>query len=241
MTGSPSSVWKQLTSRLKRVDAKSAAATLDAWLLRHGWLLVLALAVIYYAQYYRSGMNLSGEGGTAAVIALRLLEGQRPIADTFLGYNVMWFYPVVWLFKIVGPSYVALRVYFFVICGCSGLLAFFTLRRATRLGVLSVGVAALIVLIPGMIFRNYMPFLGLLNMYLLLQAYVFRHRSARARLIWMAIAGWGLALPISSVSTWGCFLPSSWQGWRSWRRYSSRDGFSIGSPFLLSGRCWRLQ
>lgn len=194
MTGTPSSPWKQLSSRLARVEARSTAVALDGWLVRHGWLLVLALAVIYYAQYYRSGMNLSGEGGTAAVIALRLLDGQRPIADTFLGYNVMWFYPVVGLFKVVGPSYVALRIYFFVICTLSGLLAFFTLRRATGLGVLSVGVAALVVLIPGMIFRNYMPFLGLLNLYLLLQAYVFRQRSPFVRLIWMVIAGLGLGL-----------------------------------------------
>ncbi len=194
MTGTPQSAWKQFTSRLTRVDGRAAAGALDGWLVRHGWLLVLALAFIYYAQYYRSGMNLSGEGGTAAVIALRLLEGQRPIADTFLGYNVLWFYPVVWLFKVVGPSYVALRIYFFVICTCSGLLAFFTLRRATGLGVLSVGVAALVVMIPGMIFRNYMPFLGLLNMYLLLQAYVFRHKSPRVRLFWMVVAGLGLGL-----------------------------------------------
>ncbi len=101
---------------------------------------------------------------------------------------------MVWLFKVVGPSYVALRIYFFVICTCSGLLAFFTLRRATGRGVLSVGVAALVVLIPGMIFRNYMPFLGLLNMYLLLQGYVFRHGSPRTRLLWMAGAGFGLGL-----------------------------------------------
>jgi hypothetical protein len=194
MIGAPQPIWKQLVSRIGRVDARSAAVTADGWLARHGWLLVLALAALYYAQYYRSGLNLSGEGGTAAVIALRLLEGQRPIADTFLGYNVMWFYPVVGLFKVVGPSYVALRIFFFAICTCSGLLAFFTLRRATGLGVLSVGVAFLVVLIPGMIFRNYMPFLGLLNIYLLLQAYVFQQKSSGRQLLWMVMAGLGLGL-----------------------------------------------
>lgn len=194
MTGLPSLLWKRISSRIAHLDARSAAASVDGVLARHGWLLVLLMAVVYYAQYYRSGLNLSGEGGTAAVIALRLLDGQRPIADTFLGYNVMWFYPVVWLFQVVGPSYVALRIYFFVICTCSGLLAFFTMRRATGRGFLSVGVAALIVLIPGMIFRNYMPFLGLLNMYLFLQAYVFRHKAPAFRLVLMAAAGAGLGL-----------------------------------------------
>ena len=70
-------------------------------------------AVIYYACYYRSGLNFSGEGGTVAIVALRLLDGQRPIVDTFLGYNVMWFYPVVWLFQLTGPDYTALRIFFF--------------------------------------------------------------------------------------------------------------------------------
>lgn len=228
MTGAPQSMWTKLASRIGRLDARSAAVAADAWLVRHGWLLVLALAILYYAQYYRSGMNLSGEGGTAAVIALRLLEGQRPIADTFLGYNVMWFYPVVWLFKVVGPSYVALRIFFFAICTCSGLLAFFTLRRATRLGVLSVGVAALVVLIPGMIFRNYMPFLGLLNIYLLLQAYVFQQKSVGRQILWMVSAGLGVGLTYLIRVDLGLFFTIIMLG------------LGILAPVILPGKVLRL-
>lgn len=227
MTGLPSPLWKRISSRITHPETRSAAAAVDGVLARHGWLLILLLAVVYYAQYYRSGLNLSGEGGTAAVIALRLLEGQRPIADTFLGYNVMWFYPVVWLFQFVGPSYVALRIYFFVICTCSGLLAFFTMRRATGRGFLSVGVAALIVLIPGMLFRNYMPFLGLLNMYLLLQAYVFRREASASRLVWMVVAGAGLGLTYLIRVDLGLFFTIIMLG------------LAVLGPFVFSGRPWQ--
>ena len=92
---------------------------------------VAIFAAIYYSLYYRSGLNFSGEGGTVAIVALRLLDGQRPIVDTFLGYNVMWFYPVAWLFKLTGPDYTALRLFFFAICTVTGLLAFFIVRRVT--------------------------------------------------------------------------------------------------------------
>jgi len=33
--------------------------------------------------------------------------------ETFLGYNVLWFFPVAGLFEITGPSYLVLRWYFF--------------------------------------------------------------------------------------------------------------------------------
>ncbi len=53
------------------------------------WLLT-GFAIVYYSLYVTAGLNLGGEGGTAGVVAMRLLAGQRPIVDTFLGYNVLW-------------------------------------------------------------------------------------------------------------------------------------------------------
>jgi hypothetical protein len=167
---------------------------IDQWLARYGWLLLIGFAILYYGQYYRSGLNLGGEGGTDAVIALRLMEGQRPIVDTFLGYNVMWFYPITWLFHLTGPNYIALRLFFFSLCTVSGVLAFLVLRGSSKSGVLAVLISGIVVVIPGMLFRNYMPFLGMLNMYLLLQAYVFRHRSSRIRIAWIIASGLGLGL-----------------------------------------------
>ena len=165
-------------------------STLKTW----GALGVAVFAAIYYACYYRSGLNFSGEGGTVALVALRLLDGQRPIVDTFLGYNVMWFYPVVWLFQLTGPDYTALRVFFFLLCTATGVLAFFVVRRVTGSGWYSVLAALGPVLIPGMLFRNYMAFLAMLNMLALLQAYVFEQPTKRRQILWMTGAGAVLGL-----------------------------------------------
>jgi hypothetical protein len=159
-----------------------------------GVLGVAIFAVIYYALYYRSGLNFSGEGGTIAIVALRLLDGQRPIVDTFLGYNVMWFYPIAWLFQLTGPDYTALRIFFFAVCTTTGVLAFFVVRRVTGSGWFSMLAASGPVLIPGMLFRNYMAFLVMLNMLALLQAYVFEQPTKRRQLLWMAGAGAVLGL-----------------------------------------------
>ena len=155
---------------------------------------VAAFAVLYYALYYRSGLNFSGEGGTVAIVAMRLLDGQRPIVDTFLGYNVMWFYPVAGLFQLTGPDYTALRIFFFALCTTTGVLAFFVVRRLTGSGWFSVVGALGPVLIPGMIFRNYMAFLAMLNMLALLEAYVFEQPTRRKQILWMAAAGFALGL-----------------------------------------------
>jgi hypothetical protein len=170
--------WVRLESRLK------------TW----GGLIVAIFAVIYYSLYYRSGINFSGEGGTVALVAMRLLEGQRPIVDTFLGYNVMWFYPVAWLFQLVGPDYTALRMFFFGLCMTTGVMAFFIARRVTGSGWFSILAAMGPVLIPGMIFRNYMAFLAMLNMLVMLQAYVFEQTTKLRQIFWMAAAGVSLGL-----------------------------------------------
>lgn len=161
---------------------------------RWGALVVVLFAAVYYGQYYRSGLNLGGEGGTVALYAMRLMDGHRPFVDTFLGYNVMWFYPVAWLFEITGPNYIALRLYFFAICTATGLLAFFVARRISGKGWFGVLAALGPVLIPGMLFRNYMGFLAMLNMLTLLQAYVFDQPTAMRRWLWTGAAGLALGL-----------------------------------------------
>lgn len=181
--------WPALVARGRALCTRENFQAVDAWLARYGVYILLAFALLYYGQYYRSGLNFGGEGGTAGVIALRLMEGQRPIVDTFLGYNVMWFYPIVGLFYLFGPDYVALRLFFFAICTLGGILAFLTVRRSTHSGLYALLVSSLVILIPGMLFRNYMPFLGLVNMYCLLQAYVFAQPSRRRTALWMVVAG----------------------------------------------------
>ena len=174
-----------------RFFARGADRFARAW----GPLLLLGLAVVYYGQYYRSGLNLGGEGGTTAVLAMRLGEGWLPIKDTFLGYNVLWFWPVTWLFEVTGPNYITLRVYFFTLGWLAAVLGFFVVRRVTGLGLYALGVGALIVLIPGMLFRNYMGLLPLLCAWVLLHAFVFPPRPGWRRWAWFA--GAGLALGVT--------------------------------------------
>jgi len=122
------------------------------------------------------------------------MSGQRPIVDTFLGYNVLWFFPVAGLFEITGPSYLALRWYFFAFCIASGLLTYFVVHGYTRNAWYSAIPAVMVILVPGMLFRNYMPFLGILNAFLLTRAFVMRRESRWKSLAWMLAAGAGLGV-----------------------------------------------
>lgn len=157
------------------------------------WLLA-GIAVVYYSLYANAGLNLGGEGGTAGVVAMRLMAGQRPLADTFLGYNVMWFFPVAGLFELTGPNYLALRWYFFAFCTASGLLTYFVVHGYTRSAWYSALPAIMVILVPGMLFRNYMPFLGALNALLLTRAFVMRRESPRKTFAWVLAAGAGVGI-----------------------------------------------
>ena len=166
-------------------------AKLHRWWLP--WLL-LAIAVAYYSTYALSGLDLGGEGGTTAVIAQRLLEGQRPFVDTFLGYNVLWFYPLVWLFQIFGPNFTVVRIFFFVLSIITALLAYRTVRRVSGSVVLAFGCALVLILIPGIQFRNYLGLLGVGNLAALLEAFGLPQRSPKHRLIWIVVAAFAIAL-----------------------------------------------
>ena len=157
------------------------------------WLL-LAIAIAYYATYALSGLDLGGEGGTTAVIAQRLLEGQRPFLDTYLGYNLLWFYPIVWLFKTFGPNFTLVRIFFFVLSILTGLLAYRTVRRITHSGLLAFGCALILILIPGIQFRNYLGLLGVANLAALLEAFGLPHGSSRERVLWIALSALAIAV-----------------------------------------------
>jgi hypothetical protein len=157
------------------------------------WLL-LGIAIAYYAIYALSGLDLGGEGGTTAVYAQRLLEGQRPFVDTFLGYNLLWFYPIVWLFQIFGPNFTLVRIFFFVLSILTGMLAYRTVRRVTHSDLLAFGCALVLILVPGIQFRNYLGLLGVANLAALLEAFGLPHRSQRERLVWIAVAALAIAL-----------------------------------------------
>jgi len=200
-----------------------------------GPLLLVVVAAFYYAQYYRSGLNLGGEGGTVAVNAIRLNEGWLPIKDTTLNYNVLWFYPVAWLFKLTGPDYIALRVYFFALCLVAGVLGFLIVRRVTGLGWYALAVGLLIVAIPGMLFRNYMGLLPLLNAWVLLHAFVLGSRSGPWRWLSFAVAGLVLGLTFLVRIDVGTFFSVIYAGLVGLYPVGVRGEFWKRLPVALGG------
>ena len=157
------------------------------------WLL-LGIAIAYYSAYALSGLDLGGEGGTTAVIAQRLLEGQRPFVDTALGYNVLWFYPLVWLFQIFGLNFTLVRIFFFGLSIITALLAYRTVRRVTNSSFLAFACALVLILIPGIQFRNYLGLLGVANLAALLEAFGLPQVSPGRRLIWIVVSALGIAV-----------------------------------------------
>ena len=149
---------------------------------------LFVFALVYYGSYAFSGLDLNGEGGTIAVIADRIRHGSRPFVDTFLGYNLLWFYPIVWLFRIIGPNFTAVRIFFFALSAIMALLAYRTVLRATGRPLLSLAVGIILTLIPGIQFRNYLPFFGVVDQMVILEAFGLPHRNQRTRLIWIAAA-----------------------------------------------------
>ena len=156
--------------------------------------ILLLIAAVYYSFYWRSGLLLSGEEGVAAVICQRLNDGQKPIADTFLGYKVGWFYPIAWLFKIAGPNYLLMRIYFCLLATLSGLAAYLTVRLATRKSFLAAATGLLVILMPGVIGRNYMGLLGNLGMLTILGAFILPHRRTPLQILWMVALGISISL-----------------------------------------------
>ena len=125
--------------------------------------LLIVFAACYYGSYVRYGINFRDEGGTVALIGKRLLAGERPFLDIVPGYNVLWFYPVVGLFKVFGVNFVLLRAYFFLLSTIAAVLGFLTVERVSRRPWVAFLVGIVLVLVPGMVFKNYDPMLAIAN------------------------------------------------------------------------------
>ena len=178
-------------------SSRANQGTYDTFPTSWGVLFLVVAALCYYAFYWRCGLLLSGEEGIAAVVAQRLNAGERPIVDTFLGYNVGWFYPIAWLFKLAGPNYLILRTYFFLLGILSGLTTYLTIRLVTRKGLIAAGTVLLVILMPGVIGRNYMGLLGILGMLTILGVFLIPSHKRLAhplQLLWMIAAGVSISL-----------------------------------------------
>jgi hypothetical protein len=154
---------------------------------------LILFALLYYTSYGLSGLQLRGEGGTVAVIAQRILEGQRPLADTFLGYNLFWFYPIVGLFWISGPNFLVVRLFFYFLSIITAVLGYRAVWRASGRPLLSLFAAVIIILIPGMQFRTYMGLLAVANLYFFLEVFALQN-SDRSRWFWLIGSGLFLGL-----------------------------------------------
>ncbi len=216
------------------------------WLQKRGRgsLALLLFALCYYGSYYRHGINFNDEGGTEVLLAQRLLEGERPFRDVVLGYNVLWFYPIVGLFKLFGVSFVVLRVYCFALSTLTAILGFLTVERAGRRPWLAFLTGVLLVLVPGMTFKNYMPLLAVANAFCLLHfalaARPDKERAARRLWLWLAIGGAVLGLTFLIRIDVGLFCGALWSGaivftaWQFRRSIKAALALIFGAPALIA-------
>ena len=166
---------------------------------RWPWVLVLLVAALaYYGSYYRHGINFQDEGGTLTHQTQRLLNGELPVKDVLIGYNVGWFYPLIALFKFTGVNFVALRVYFMALSTLAALLGFFTVEKAARYAGLKraaiglgVAVGLLLIATPGMMFKNYNPLATVANAWCLLGFVLAQPSTGKS---WKWALGGGLIL-----------------------------------------------
>ena len=169
-------------------------SSLENFLQSWGCLLLGLAAVVYYASYYDTGFSLTGERGSNVLIATRILAGERPFVDLFPGYNLLWFYPMTAIYAVLGPHWLATRIYFLLVALATGLMGYTLVRRVTGQAWLALIAGVFMVLMPGAIFRNYMGFIGVFASVLLLRAYVLEAGGPRRQIAWMVLAGAGLAV-----------------------------------------------
>ena len=169
-------------------------SSLENFLQSWGCLLLGLAAVVYYASYYDTGFSLTGERGSNVLIATRILAGERPFVDLFPGYNLLWFYPMTAIYAVLGPHWLATRIYFLLVALATGLMGYTLVRRVTGQAWLALIAGVFMVLMPGAIFRNYMGFIGVFASVLLLRAYVIDAASQKQQIALMILAGAGLSL-----------------------------------------------
>src|SRR5690349_9937421 len=106
---------------------------------------LIIIACLYYASFYNYGINL-GDKGSVALISERLANGETPYIDIQIGYGILWYLPIVLLFKLFGPQFYLIKIYFLAIGAASGLLAYGVLLRLTENRAVAFAVAVVVLL-----------------------------------------------------------------------------------------------
>jgi hypothetical protein len=121
------------------------------------YLLIFVAALAYYGSYWHFWFNPHDESGTAVLIAQRLMHGEKPWVDFEPGYNIGWFYPLVWIFHFTGVNFLAARAWFFTLSLITAVLGCGIVSRVTGSGWAGLFTGLLLVAFPGSQFKNYIP------------------------------------------------------------------------------------
>ncbi|MEI7869565.1 MAG: hypothetical protein WCI11_16875 [Candidatus Methylumidiphilus sp.] len=124
------------------------------------------IAYFYYGAFFNYSFNLADEG-SVALISERLYKGERPFVDVSVGYGLLWYYPIVGLFKLFGVKFYLIRIYFFVLAFVSSLFTYALLLQLTQKKVIALSVALLVLIFPGLMYQTYIPLLVISGAYVL--------------------------------------------------------------------------
>ncbi|MCS7008547.1 MAG: hypothetical protein NZL93_01255, partial [Chthoniobacterales bacterium] len=166
----------------------------EGFLRRWGGLVLLVFAVVYYALYWDAAIWTTGEGGSNVIIAQRMNEGWRPFKDMFIGYNVLWFLPLSWIYKVAGVNFALTQVFFFGLAVVTAWFGWRLVRELTPWAWLAALAAGFMVLMPGKPFRNWMGFVAVISAYAIVKALVVDYPKWWQRVFWMGFAGGVLSL-----------------------------------------------
>ncbi|MFC1798240.1 hypothetical protein ACFLZL_00325 [Thermodesulfobacteriota bacterium] len=129
---------------------------------------ILIAGIWYYSLYYNYDFNIADEG-SVTLITIKLLNGEIPFKDIILGYNLFWFYPIVFLFKIFGVNFLILKIYFMFLALLSGTISYLILTQITRKSYIAVLGSIIIILVPGTLHKTYIPLICIANIYFFLK------------------------------------------------------------------------
>jgi hypothetical protein len=152
------------------------------------------MAFAYYAGFYNYSFNI-GDEGSVALISERLAHGEVPYHDIEIGYGILWYLPIVLLFKLFGPEFYLIKIYFLFIGFLSAVFAYAVLLRLTAHRILAFAVAVVVLLFPGVNYQTYIPFLVVSGLYVLL---LYDIRTVRPVVApWLALSFNGLYIAVA--------------------------------------------